>query len=217
MKKLVLLTLSLIFLLTGIAAAQETAPDPLYQELIDELAGILNGQDSGKLTVEDDYSVIFKWAAGQSASQNLGYALKDVDGNGVKELLVGENYGESGNGTVLYDMYTIRSGKLLHVFDGWDRNRYYLCSNGNFMNEASSGAMQSHSAYYIYAKGDMIFIRSVIYDSTMWPEGPWFVSYDAPYFTDASSAVYEEITEDEAKILSSGYGYEHLDLTPFLN
>ena len=215
MKKLVLITLSLVFLLAGIAAAQDTAPDPLYQELISELTAILKGQDSGKLTVEEDYSVILSWLTGQPASVNLGYTLLDVDGNGVQELLVGENNVDSESGTVLYDMYTIRDGKILHVFDGWDRNRYYLLTIGNFINQASSGAMQSNSAYYIYAKGDMIFIRSVIYDSTMWPEGPWFISYEVPYIMDIEPC-WTEISESEANALNSQFTEVHLDLTPFI-
>ena len=92
MKNLILVTISLIFLLTGIASAQDSTIDPLYQDLINELTGILQGQDNGKLTVEDDYSVILSWLTGQPASVNLGYTLMDVDGNGIQELLVGENY-----------------------------------------------------------------------------------------------------------------------------
>ena len=215
MKNLILVTISLIFLLTGIASAQDAAIDPLYQDLINELTGILQGQDSGKLTVEDDYSVILSWLTGQPASVNLGYTLMDVDGNGVQELLVGENYGDGEAGTVLYDMYTIRDGKILHVFDGWDRNRYYLLTNGNFINQGSSGAMQSNEAYYIYAKGDMIFIRSVIYDSTMWPEGPWFISYEVPYIMDVEPC-WTEISEAEANQLNSRFTTVHLDLTSFI-
>ncbi|MBQ6509177.1 MAG: hypothetical protein IJI07_06870 [Flexilinea sp.] len=215
MKKLILITLSFVFLLAGIASAQDSDIDPLYQDLINELTGILKGQDSGKLTVEKDYSVVISWLTGQPASVKIGYVLKDVDGNGVQELLVGENYGESDAGTVLYDMYTIRDGELLHVFDGWDRNRYYLCDNGNFINQGSSGAMQSNFAYYIYAKGDMIFIRSVIYDATMEPEGPWFISYEVPYIIDVEPS-WTEISESDANALNDQFTYVRLDLTPFI-
>ena len=204
----------LVLALTGIAAAQDEAIEPVYADLISEITGILDGRDSGKLTVEEDYSVVIAWLTGQPASVNLGYALKDIDGNGVRELLIGENYDGSEEGTVLYDMYTIRDGELLHVFDGWDRNRYYLCTNGNFINEGSSGAMQSNTAYYIYAKGDMIFIRSVIYDSTMWPAGPWFISYEVPYIMDVEPS-WTEISEDEANVLNDQFTFVRLDLTPF--
>ena len=214
MKRLLLLAMVLVLALTGIAAAQDEAIEPVYADLISEITGILDGRDSGKLTVEEDYSVIIVWLTGQPASVNLGYALKDIDGNGVRELLVGENYDGSEEGTVLYDMYTIRDGELLHVFDGWDRNRYYLCTNGNFINEGSSGAMQSNTAYYIYAKGDMIFIRSVIYDSTMWPAGPWFISYEVPYIMDVEPS-WTEISEDEANVLNDQFTFVRLDLTPF--
>ena len=80
MKKLILIILSFVFLLAGIASAQDTDIDPLYQDLINELTGILKGQDSGKLTVEKDYSVVISWLTGQPASVKIGYVLKDVDG-----------------------------------------------------------------------------------------------------------------------------------------
>ena len=216
MKRLILLTLTLVLILSGAVSAQDNEIEPVYRDFLEEIYRIIDGQPTGNLEVEKDYSVVIAWLTGQPASRNIGYTLKDVDGNGVRELLIGENWGESDDGTVLYDMYTIRDGKLLHVFSGWDRNRYYLCTNGNFLNKGSSGAMQSSTAYYIYAKGDMIFIRSVIYDATMEPEGPWFISYEVPYIMDVEPS-WTEISEKEANELNSRFTTIHLDLTPFVN
>ncbi len=215
MKRFIVLVLALLFLLCGTAYTQDSEIEPIYQDLIAEIYHIMDGQPTGNLEVEEDYTVVVAWLTGQPASRNIGYTLKDVDGNGVRELLIGENWGDSEAGTVLYDMYTIRDGKLLHVFSGWDRNRYYLLTNGNFINQGSSGAMQSSEAYYIYAKGDMIFIRSVIYDATMEPEGPWFISYEVPYIMDVEPS-WTEISESEANTLNSQFTAVHLELTPFI-
>lgn len=214
MKKILIVLLAMLLLFTAAVSAEEQAPDPLYQNMIDELFHILDGQDSGALTVEEDYTVIFAWLKGHPASMNLGYAIRDVDGNGTDELLIGENtpLGE----TVLYNMFTIRDGELVNVFNGWDRNRYYLCTNGNFINEGSSGAMQSSTIYYIYAKGEMIFIRSVIYDATMEPQGPWFVSYEKGWINDEPDPTLQEISQEKAMELSGAFTYETLELTPFL-
>lgn len=214
MKKIIILLLAMLLLFTAAVSAEEQTVDPLYQNMIDELFHILDGQDSGVLTVEKDYTVIFAWLKGHPASVNLGYVIRDVDGNGTDELLIGENtpLGE----TVLYNMFTIRDGELVNVFSGWDRNRYYLCTNGNFINEGSSGAMQSSTIYYIYAKGEMIFIRSVIYDATMEPEGPWFVSYEKGWISDEPDPTLQEISQEKAMELSGAFTYETLELTPFL-
>ena len=61
----------------------------------------------------------------------------------------------------------------------------------------------------------MIFIRSVIYDSTMWPEGPWFISYEVPYIMDVEPC-WTEISEEEANQLNDQFTFVHLDLTPFI-
>ena len=212
MKRIIFVTLALLLLLSGTVTAQESEIEPVYQDLIGEIYHIMDGQPTGNLEVEEDYTVVVAWLTGQPASRNIGYTLKDVDGDGVREFLIGENWGNSDAETVLYDMYTIRDGKLLHVFSGWDRN----CTNGNFLNMGSSGAMQSNTVYYIYAKGDMIFIRSVIYDATMEPEGPWFISYEVPYIMDVEPS-WTEISEDEAKALNDQFTTGHLELTPFIH
>ena len=177
MKRLILLTLTLVLILSGAVSAQDNEIEPVYRDFLEEIYRIIDGQPTGNLEVEKDYSVVIAWLTGQPASRNIGYTLKDVDGNGVRELLIGENWGESDDGTVLYDMYTVRDGKLLHVFSGWDRNRYYLCTNGNFLNKGSSGAMQegarSHSP-------SVVTVRSLITMAISAVRGHFFSRHHLP-------------------------------------
>ena len=84
MKKIILMTLALLLLLSGTASAQESEIEPVYQDLIGEIFHIMDGQPTGNLEVDEDYTVVVAWLTGQPASRNIGYTLKDVDGNGVR-------------------------------------------------------------------------------------------------------------------------------------
>lgn len=57
----------------------------------------------------------------------VGYAIEDVDGNGIPELLIGE-IGEWGGGSgAFFDLYTLTDGQPVRVFASSERERYYLC------------------------------------------------------------------------------------------
>lgn len=70
----------------------------------------------------------------------VGYAIEDVDGNGIPELLIGE-IGEWGGGSgAFFDLYTLTDGQPVRVFASSERERYYLCQDGAIAAEGSSGA-----------------------------------------------------------------------------
>ena len=181
----------------------------LYQQFIHSVTGILNGEENGRYGSYEDYSIMFDVQAHRD-EKTLGYTLIDLDNDGTEELLFGDMYPDP-TGTPLYDLYTIRHGEMVHVFDGWDRNRFYLTDDGGFLNMGSDSAFHSFSAYFIYTKGELRLIRSVIYDSGKNPDRPWFVSYIDKF--DSSAAL--PIREEEAQTIFSYYTCRHLDLTPF--
>lgn len=181
----------------------------LYQQFLHSIKGILNGEENGRYGPYEDYSVMFNVQSFWD-EKTLGYTLMDLDNDGTEELLFGDLHPDL-TGTPLYDLYTIRQGEIVHVFDGWDRNRYYLTDDGGFLNQGSSSAFHSSSAYFIYTKGELRLIRSVIYDSDKNPGSPWFISYTNTF--DSSAAL--PIREEEAKTILSYYTCRQLELTPF--
>ena len=68
-------------------------------------------------------------------SQELGYLVQDINGDGIKELMFGVNFrdGEYEEHFIL-DLYTLKNDKAVHVFDGWWRNRYYPTDKGDIIN-----------------------------------------------------------------------------------
>lgn len=139
--------------------------------------------------------------------ERMGYMLRDLDGNGVEELIFGEN----GSG-VVYDLYTIVDGNVIHVFSGGSRCRYLLCENGCIANEGSSSAFESEYAYYTYRGTELTLVEAVIFDF-----GKIFYSTEYPYYLEEyPSESYQEITQKEAKDITEKYVYEVPQFTSFV-
>lgn len=147
----------------------------------------------------------------------IGYTRIDIDGNGVEELIFGE-YGEDSFGTVIYDIYTISNGEMLHTVFGWERNFYYLCGNGIIGNYGSGGAVSNETAYFNY-HGQMLwgenydndgFIESVIYDGWRDEAHPWFYSTKKVWDENA-----EPISQEQANEIIGAYELQSIKFTPF--
>ena len=76
----------------------------------------------------------------EAALQGTGFAIEDITGDGVPELLVGSM---PGSGESVYAVYTIRNGTPAAVLDGWARNGYYALGGGRFYYHGSGGAAYS--------------------------------------------------------------------------
>lgn len=142
-------------------------------------------------------------------SETLGYRIEDIDGNGTEELIFGENWGDH---TVIYDIYTISEGELVHVLDRWDRNRYYLCENGMIANEGSGGAAHSGYGYYTFDGVELHLAEAVIYDGDKDRENPWFYSVESE--DNAENA--EPISEERAAEIINQYVYCDRTFIPFV-
>jgi len=182
-----------------------------YDKLIAEARDVLENFDGNYPEEEPFSSVIYQhWDY-----ETLGYLIKDIDGNGVDELIFGANTDGWDNGSwdgVVYDIYTIVNGEVFHVLDGWERNRYYLCENGYIANEGSSSAFESSYNYYTYSETKLTLVESVLYYSRQDEEHPWFYSTeDKPNIKNA-----EPISQDKATEIMNKYVHEHPQYTPFV-
>lgn len=186
----------------------------VYDALIAEAKSVLEDRD--KYTGEHFSSVFYdNWDY-----ETLGYLLRDLDGDGVEELIFGENSGvlEGWNG-IIYDLYTIVDGKLVHILDGWERNRYYLCENGCIANESESSAFESTHAYYKYEQSGLKLIEAVIHHIDANGE-EWFYSTEYTdqwyyYEEKPSPDVYYEITAEDADAVMAKYVHEYPQFTSF--
>ena len=72
----------------------------------------------------------------------VGYTEMDLNGDGVKELVLGSN-GNNPYPFVLYEIYTLQNGNPVCVAKSRARERYFMLNDGRFLMEGSSSATSS--------------------------------------------------------------------------
>ena len=190
----------------SISWVEMTMPAP-YEALINRVSAVLQGKGE----TSDDFSVIFSMLAGFGGAENAGFYIADLDSDGTPELLLGE-FQSGMKAPVFYDLYTLKDGEPVHVFDGWDRSRYYLCENGEIAHEGSSSAFNSFTSISNYADGRLRLTGSVIYDSNANPNYTWFLSTSSEYEVDADA---RPLDEADAKYTLAMYPYKQVELESF--
>jgi len=134
--------------------------EAIYREKLLELCDSLSDMDAALMAGEEDLYWLpdFRYVVdqvGDSPLDLVGYAIEDLSGDGVPELiLASEALTEDDLGMNIHNIYTIKDGECVLVVQGWARNRQYLLRSGLLLNEGSSGAMSScHGVYRLSKDG----------------------------------------------------------------
>lgn len=123
-----------------------------YDELLGKIALAIDNEDDSE---NAEYSYIYG-RFGKMGSSSFGYALIDIDKDNKKELVIGES-GTVEYPSILYDMYMMDGKKMVHVFSGGERDRYYATDIDNaFTEEASSSATDFYIDTFLVEKGKRI-------------------------------------------------------------
>lgn len=97
-----------------------------------------------------------------SYSEHVGYALKDLDKNGVPELILAGIGTDDFSDKMVYDVYTLTENKPVNLLQSWARNRYYLRTDSMIVNEGSSGAAYSNVFLYSVSGDALSPVEGVI-------------------------------------------------------
>ena len=144
--------------------------------------------------------------------QTPGWLLRDLDGDGIPELLLGANWDEGH--AVIFTIYRYGGTRAVRVVNGWNRNRWYLCTDGSLANEGSSSAFESSYSYYRYTSGELQHLETLLYLDDGSGGSPWRYSVTTDQYV--NSGDFHSVTKAEATAVMDKYTHETLAFTPFV-
>lgn len=187
--------------------AASTTDYAAYDALLAEIADL---RRSGASDVQTDFS--HDLLSANDYYQTPGWLLRDLDGDGTSELLLGADWGDGH--TVILNIYRLDGAKAVRVVDGWNRSQYFLCSDGTLAHEWSGGADHWGRTYLRYGE-TLLPIESVFDRGGVWyhVKGLDALSLEDTQLEDRCKV----IPRAEAEQLMERYTkqYEALPFTPF--
>ena len=176
-----------------------------YPAAYDELmTNICNLRSAGARDIETDFS--HDLLSVNDYYQTPGWLLRDLDGDGIPELLLGADWGDGH--TVIFNIYCLDGAKAVRVVDGWSRSRWYLCTDGSLAHKGSDGASEGTYSYYRYENGALRHLETVI------SLDGWLYSDTTDHYVGGKG--FRPVSEDEANAVREKYTHETLSFTPFV-
>lgn len=172
-----------------------------YDALLAEISDL---RRSGASEVQTDFS--HDLLSVNDYYQTPGWLLRDLDGDGIPELLLGADWGDGH--TVIFNIYCLDGAKAVRVVDGWSRSRWYLCTDGSLAHEGSDGASEGTFSYYRYENGALRHLETLI------SLDGWFYSDTTDHYVGGKG--FRPVSEDEANAVRGKYTHETLSFTPFV-
>ena len=181
--------------------AASTTGYAAYDALLAEISDL---RRSGASEAQTDFS--HDLLSANDYYQTPGWLLRDLDGDGIPELLLGADWGDGH--TVIFNIYCLDGAKAVRVVDGWNRSRWYLCTDGSLAHEGSDGASEGTYSYYRYENGALRHLETVI------SLDGWLYSDTTDHYVGGKG--FRPVSEDEANAVREKYTHETLSFTPFV-
>lgn len=178
--------------------------ETLYKEILDKYK---KGTDA-KWTIDEFWDNELCYLCGYDPDE-VGYAFIDIDGNGIRELLIGDTVEEPMYKGMIYDLYSYTGGSARQILLSAERDRYSLCEGSIIVNEGSSGVLNSIFDYYRFSGTILSLKERVLYDG--------YINKDNPYFygTTENDEELVSITEERANEIRSSYVKKSIKYTSF--
>lgn len=181
--------------------AASTTGYAAYNALLAEISDL---RRSGASDVQTDFS--HDLLSANDYYQTPGWLLRDLDGDGTPELLLGADWGDGH--TVIFNIYRLDGAQAVRVVDGWNRSRWYLCTDGSLAHEGSDGASEGTYSYYRYENGALRHLETVI------SLDGWLYSDTTDHYVGGKG--FRPVSEAEATAVMDKYTHETLVFTPFV-
>ena len=189
-----------------------TKGDELYPEILAKhVAAIEEEWDAAKLAEEGMSPMYYAMSIDGRGDvfDRIGYAYKDLNQDGIDELLIGEIADDERKG-IIYDLYTMADRAPVHCVSGTGRERYYAGDISLLYQEYSDGPDVSGLRVYdvLENSGELYPQIDLKTDSYENPKQPWFVCF-------AGDDGFENISEEEWNNFADNFkDYYRAEYTP---
>ena len=191
---------------------------PAYEKIVEEYRTMIREKWDLDQVFNTELSSMIPNFYDAGAEKEVGYTLLDLDGDGKKELLIGETDTKLPANRIIFDAYTMKNNQAEQLFVSHERNLYYLVKEGLgeilVANEGSNGAANSGWHYYTVKGDKMNVVQAVIYDAFADEENPWFLAKDDDW--DTSNDTPTDEAQAQGIIDSYTKNYAKLDWTPIM-
>ena len=118
----------------GIEVEGPAVPD-VYEPILKQYRTALEENWTGQQLADAELNYMIK----DVPSEAVGYAVDDLDDDGIPELAIGTISGDEFYGKLIFELYTLDDyGDPVQVFSSIERNRYYYAGGIRFANIGSS-------------------------------------------------------------------------------
>ena len=187
----------------------------LYYEIIDHVESLTGSEDDLKYYNEEPGGLSVIFFQRFYLQDDLGYAIQDLDGNGIDELIFCNNgsdnpdYPSEANGSLIFNIYTINNGNIENVFWGWERYSAIISQDGKIITFGSGGAAYQSWEFFDYVDNQLI-LKECIYTDLVDNNLTYFRSYNK--YMDENA---EQITQEEAFEYVDSFDSMKFDITLF--
>jgi hypothetical protein len=139
----------------------------------------------------------------QDSIWEYGYALMDLNEDGIDELLITD-------GKLIYDLYILmEDGSAGHIISAGERARYYLCEGNIIGYRGSGGAANTVMEFFrVLPSGDFQYELKLEFD-----DGTWYTYKE--YGKETPGGV-DVVSEEQAQDLINGYAPVEVVFQAFL-
>ena len=168
-----------------------------YDEFIEDIKRLFKIMETSDKDTFFDAALQYEWfsyrmsLAFTQTPEVFGYLIEDIDGDGVDELLLGDN-GFKDDLYGIDSMFTIRDGKVDAVFESGLRDGHILYKDGVIEHWFDYPNSPYGVEYLKYNAGNLQLIESAYYAIEQ-VDGEWREVY---YYSDSTSQKHE-LTEKE--------------------
>ena len=204
---------------TGESADAE-GQEGAYDDLISEIKAAVEKGDVSSVDVAENTRI----KAGkieEDTDIRYGYLIKDLDGDGVDELILGSTSyivdtdleARGRYNSIIYDIFTLSEGKPKHVVKSEGYDKYYFGTDGTIVKEVgetNSDTIMSIATFNKFNKDKLDVAEGIRYDMA----GDDIVYYRSD--SDPLGDGAEKIAYEDWKAIIDKHGYDFVKFTPFV-